>query len=237
MNGVLIAFLIFVIVFAIYMVFRMYDPSYLIRDSVSINILNSGKTEQYSISADYIDNPGSSRYFYEGWFYINANEPIKTANVLFNRGDNFIVALTGSTLNLYTNANLPSGKRVSSVGVLDTSGISPFMSIPNLPIQKWCQIVINVDGMAVDIYIDGKFVKNSQTTIPISVNTTDSITYGNHYTLGYVAKFRRLDKNINPQGVWNSYMYGSGQNMSANDYHVNAQITKNNKVRIDQRII
>jgi hypothetical protein len=244
MNGVLIAFLVIVIITAIYIVAQFYDPSYLIRDSSPLNILkssdssNSSNKSQYSINVTEFDNPGSNRYFYEGWFYINSNAPVSSTNVLFNRGDDFIVALNGSTLNLYVNAKPASGTRVSSEGVVDMSNIkSPLISVPNFPFQKWCHLVINVDGLSVDLYVDGKFVKNVKNNEGINVSTTDHITYGNHYTDGYVARFRRMDKSINPQGVWNNYMLGSGQSISISNYHVHAQITKNKSVRIDQRII
>lgn len=232
MNGVLIAFLVLVIIVAIYMVVIFYNPSYLIRDSKPLKIEKNGS--QYSISVNELDNPGSNRYFYEGWFYIDMNESIGTENVLFNRGKNFIVTLKGSTLNLY--ADCVHAPPVGS-GVLDPSINTPLTSIPNFPFQKWSHLVINVDGLSVDLYVDGKFVKNVKTTNGISTNTTDPITYGNQYTIGRVARFRRMANNINPQGVWNGYMIGSGQTASISNYHVNAQITKNKAVRIDQRII
>lgn len=252
MNAVLIVFLVFVIILAIYLAVQFYNPSYLIQKSAKLNILNSttpSSSAQTIIPVTSIDNPGSVRYFYEGWFFINTNAPIQTANVLFNRGNDFVVALIGSTLNVYTNTtavNSTSGastsgastsKGVSSVGVLDTNGLTPLISIPNFPFQKWCQLVINVDGTAVDLYIDGKFVQNVQSSMPINTNTTDTITYGNQYTVGHVARFRRPAASINPQGVWASYMNGSGQDYSLTSYHLNAQVTKNKRVTVDQRLI
>ena len=225
MNAVLIVFLVFVIILAIYLVAQFYNPSYLIQNSTKLN-------KQSVINVESIDNPGSIRYFYEGWFFINTNAPVYTANILYNRGNNFVVTLTGSTLNLYININ----NVVDSSGILDTSGLTPLISVPNFPFQKWCQLVINVDGITVDLYIDGKFVQSVQSPTPISTNTTDTITYGNQYTVGHVARFRRPAESINPQGVWASYMNGSGQDYSLTNYHLNAQITKNKRVTTDQRL-
>ena len=225
MNAVLIVFLVFVIILAIYLVAQFYNPSYLIQNSTKLN-------KQSVINVESIDNPGSIRYFYEGWFFINTNAPVYTANILYNRGKNFVVTLTGSTLNLYINTN----NVVDSSGILDTSGLTPLISVPNFPFQKWCQLVINVDGITVDLYIDGKFVQSVQSPTPISTNTTDTITYGNQYTVGHVARFRRPAESINPQGVWASYMNGSGQDYSLTNYHLNAQITKNKRVTTDQRL-
>ena len=212
-----------------------------------MNSTTPNSSAQTIIPATSIENPGSVRYFYEGWFFINTNAPVQSVNVLFNRGNNFVVTLTGSTLNLYINttasssgtssSGTSSSKGVSSVGILDTTGLTPLISIPNFPFQKWCQLVINVDGTAVDLYIDGKFVQNVQSSTPINTNTTDSITYGNQYTIGNIAGFRRPATSINPQGVWSSYMNGSGQDYSLTNYHLNAQITKNKSVTVDQRLI
>ena len=244
MNTVLIVFLLLVIIVSIYLAVQVFNPSYLIRDSVSLNIMPEKTTTnavQNEISVKKIDNPGSNRYFYEGWFYINENAPIKTTNVLFNRGGDFVVALTGSTLNVYVNAKGDdSTSKVSSAGVLDTSGLndkSLVTSIPNFPFQKWCQLVINVDGSVVDLYIDGKFVKNVKRNSPIGTDNSTPITYGNQYTIGHITRFRRPATSINPQGVWSSYMQGSGQNYSLTNYHVNAQLTKNKEVRVDQRLV
>lgn len=231
MNAVLIIFLIFVIILAIYLVAQFYNPSYLISKSTKLNILNS---TQLTIPITSIENPGSTRYFYEGWFFIHSNAPIATANVLYNRGNDFIVTLTGSTLNVYVNA---SANSVSPKGILDTSSKTPIITIPNFPFQKWCHLVINVDGTSVDLYIDGKFVQNVKNPNIISASITDPITYGNHYTVGYVARFRRPAASINPQGVWSSYMNGSGQDSSFTSYHLNAQLTKNKHITADQRLI
>jgi len=111
------------------------------------------------------------------------------------------------------------------------------MSVHNFPFQKWCLLVINVDGTMMDLYIDGKFVQNTQMSMPIGVNTTDNITYGNQYTVGKVVRFRRPATVINPQGVWSDYMLGSGQNYSVSNYHLNAQVLKDKRVTLDQRLL
>jgi hypothetical protein len=199
----------------------------MIRESVPLNVRST-------ISEKLIDDPNSSRYYYEGWFYIDANQPIVTGNVLFNYGQNFVVALVGSTLNVYI--NLPDNA-VNDKGVMSTSGNTPLVSIPNFPFQKWTFLAIHVDGKTVDLYIDGKIVKTSNSPNFIKTSSNDVISYGNQYTLGRVTRFKRVSANINPQGVWTDYMLGSGQGYSVSNYHVNAQITKNKQVTVDQRLI
>lgn len=244
MNTVLIIFLVVVIILAIVIVAQFYNASYLIQNSTSLNIFNSSSSSnsvQSVIPVTSIDNPGSVRYFYEGWFFINGNEHIVSDNVLYNRGNDFVVSLKGSTLNLYVNAksaNDGADKGVSTAGILvPGSGVSPLISVPNFPFQKWCQLVINVDGTAVDLYIDGKFVQHVENPVPINTDTTSPINYGNQYTIGHVARFRRPATSINPQGVWSSFMQGSGQDYSISSYHLNAQVTKNKRVTVDQRLV
>jgi len=236
MNTVLIIFLVLVIIIAIYIAVQYFNPNYLINKPASLN-LSSASPNRTQISASSFDDPGSSRYFYEGWIFINGNMPVQTENVLFNRGNNFVVSLLGSTLNIYVNTMINGGSGVSSVGILDTTkGIKPLVSINNFPFQKWAQLVINVDGNIVDTYIDGKFVQSQTNSTVINVNMKDPITYGNQHTLGYITRFRRPSSGINPQGVWNSYMSGSGQNMSISSSHLNLQVTKNKMVKVDQRL-
>jgi hypothetical protein len=132
MNTVLIIFLVLVIIIAISLAIQFYNPSYLIRNSTSLNKPSGNRS---IIPLTSIENSGSVRYFYEGWFYINANQPIQTENVLFNRGNNFVVTLNGSTLNLYVNNNA-TDSNVSSEGVLELTSSKPITrlaSINNFP--------------------------------------------------------------------------------------------------------
>lgn len=231
MNSILILFLVIIIIIAIWWAAVYFNPDYLIRGSEK---LNTGSSPQTSIETKKLDNPGSSRYYYEGWFFIIGNQKVAQDNVLFNRGGDFVVALQGSTLNIYINAS--DDKVNSTTGSFNPSGTTKLTSIPNFPFQKWAQLVINVDGLSVDIYVDGRFVKNVLSKTVISSNANKPITYGNKYTLGNVARFRRPAESINPQGVWNHYMMGSGQNQSLTNYHLNAIITKHQRPTVDQRL-
>lgn len=231
MNTVLILFLVAVIIISIFMVAKYYNPDYLIRKSKSLFM----KSSRESIPADSLDLPGSSRYYYECWLYINGNSPIYSANVLFNRGNDLVVALIGSTLNIYVNVTGKSAG-VNESGVLDLSGLTPLTSISDFPFQKWTQLVIYVDGLSMDVYLDGKLIKNVKNNTAINAKSDENITYGNKYTDGQITRFRRPAESINPQKVWNSFMMGSGENRSASDYHLTAEITKNKKKRAEQQL-
>lgn len=238
MNTVLIFFLLIVIGIALFMMMQIFNPDYLIRKSVSLTTTST----RDDIENAKIDAPGSSRYYYGGWLFLHSNEPNYSENVVFNRGNCFVMTLKGSTLNVYVKNNSAATQSVDNTNgtLLDVSGsdtkLHKLISFPNFPFQKWTHFVVNVDGQSVDFYLDGKFIKNAKSPTIINVTSTDAITYGNKYTIGKITRFKRPATSINPQGVWNDYILGSGQNYSVSDYHVDAQVTKNKQVRTEQRL-
>lgn len=230
MNTLLIIALVVIIIITLVVTLMYYAAVYLIQDAVSLNI---GKDKQSVIESTKLELPGSSRYYYEGWFFITSNQKVYDHNILFNRGTDFVVTLKESMLHLYVNG----GKTNNETGVFDPNGASLLMSVPNFPFQKWAQLVINVDGMSVDLYIDGKFVQNKMHSTIINSTASTSITYGSQFITGKVARFNRLASNINPQTVWNHFMAGSGQSQSLTDYRLNAIVTNKGKQTIDARLV
>ena len=116
MNTFLIIFLVLVIIIAIYITIQIYNPLYLIKKSTSLNNIDK-KTytpTQQIVPVETLENPGSIRYFYEGWFYINENPAAKTDNILFNRVSSFVVTLNGSTLNIHVNATHENKSKVNN---------------------------------------------------------------------------------------------------------------------------
>lgn len=229
MNSVLIAFLVIVIIIATVYAVSYITIDYLIRDPTSLTPKGDNRL---SIDSDKFDNPGSSRYYYEGWFFITGNQKITEHNILFNRVNNFVVTLKESDLHVFVN-----GGTVSTIGTFDPSGASLVMKVPNFPFQKWALLVINVDGMSVDLYIDGKFVQNTLHNTVINAYPKDSISIGSKFISGKVVRFRRPAESINPQGVWNHYVRGSGQSNSLTDYHLNTIVTKNKREIVNKRLI
>jgi hypothetical protein len=229
MNTVLILFLTIVIIFAIWYAASSILADYLIKNSTSLN--TASKSTRPSIESSLLDNPGSSRYYYEGWFFIAGNQKINQENIIFNRGSDFVVTLNGSALNLYVN-----GGTVADVGTFNPAGATKLISVPNFPFQRWALLVINVDGMSVDLYIDGKFVQNTMSPVTINSNADNAITYGNKFIIGHVARFKRPSASINPQGVWNDFLKGSGQGQSLTDNHLNVIVTNKQKTTLDKRI-
>lgn len=249
MNKILILVFVLVIAWAVYYLSVVYNPDYLVRDSTPLNTnpkpsttkstvgstQSSGQTTaNYSIASSALDSPGSSRYFYEGWFYVDSNFPPNQKNIIFNRGGDFVVCLVGSTLNIYVNQD---ATKIDATNNTINVSSGEFVSVSNFPFQKWAQLVINVDGAQVDVYIDGRFVISKTSGSALNTSAATPLTYGNKYTQGKVARFRRPATSINPQQVYASYMNGSGQSSElSNENHLSVQVTKHDAVRVDKQI-
>lgn len=218
MNAITILILLIIVGSLLYVYFT-YNPTYLI-DVKSIR-------DTQTFTSDKIDVPASSRYCYEGWFNITTNFPPDKANVLFHRGTDFVLYMQQSKLALAINGRA-SPVDASGRATIDTTKGEEIVITEAYPFQKWAYIVVNVDGNNVDIYLDGKMVASKQVQIRLGTDAKDSLVVGNQYMDGRVAHFNRYGSNMNPQEVWNKYMYGSGQSTSASNYHVNVGVLKNN---------
>ena len=243
MNAFIIVVLILIIVLVIYLASVYFNLNYLVRDSTPLNIGPKNDAVMGTIAAKTLDRPASTRYHYSGWFFINTNFTKNGIdNVLFNRGRDFAVSLNGSTLNVYAGGQ---GPLVSNTGTITVAGSGsgsgsvphkPLITVPNFPFQKWVYLVINVDGATVDLYIDGKFAASVVSTAVIGTSDSNPITHGNQFTQGNFCRFSRPANTINPQGVWQKYMQGSGQGQSFSKTGVKVQFSKNGQTKIDQRI-
>jgi len=180
-------------------------------------------TDMQTFNSDKIDVPSSNRYCYEGWFNIVNNFPPDKENVLFNRGTNFVVYMKQSKLSLAINGRTTVD--ASGRATVTSSG-EDIVITSAYPFQKWAYLVVNVDGNNIDIYLDGRLIAHKVATITIV--PTDSLVVGNKFMDGQVAHFNRYGFNMNPQDVWQKYMYGSGQDNSASNYHVRVGVLKNN---------
>lgn len=94
-------------------------------------------------------------------------------------------------------------------------GTSTFTcSVPNVPIQKWVNLVTSVYGRSLDVYLDGKLVKTC--VLPglanINANANLYITPNGGFS-GWTSKFQYYPNAINPQTAWNIYKAGYGSSL------------------------
>ena len=81
--------------------------------------------------------------------------------------------------------------------------------IPELPLQRWVNISISVNGKTVDVYIDGKLSRSCVLSAPFRVDDGYNATileYGGFG--GQIANTIMYDTALNPEEVYKNYMAG-----------------------------
>jgi hypothetical protein len=111
-------------------------------------------------------------------------------------------------IKLYIEATTPSLK------FMINNNDKPILVTDNFPVQKWVNIVVNVDNKFVDFYLDGKLVKSVKLeTQPSSPSATTAMSLGSGFDAA-AAGFTRWANPVNPQDVWSNYLQGNGGMLS-----------------------
>lgn len=168
---------------------------------------------QSTVSPSSLQSGTTSDYTFSIWFYINDwNYRIGQDKVIFERratSENKAcpsVSLGANTNNLTVTIETytKSGETKASTCV-----------ITDVPIQRWTNFIMSVNGRALDLYIDGKLVK---TCIlegpPKTFNNTPINICPNGGFSGYVSTFQYVAKSINPSEAYNMYKQGYGGSSS-----------------------
>jgi hypothetical protein len=86
--------------------------------------------------------------------------------------------------------------------------------IANVPIQKWCNLLISAYGRTLDLYLDGKLVRTCvlpgvakiDATAPVYITPMGGFS-------GWTAKFQYWPESSDPQKAWNIYKAGYGASL------------------------
>lgn len=99
-------------------------------------------------------------------------------------------------------------------------------TIPNVPIQKWTNLIISVYGRSLDTYLDGKLVRTCLLPGTASVNSNANVyvTPGGGFD-GWTSKFQYFANPLNPQEAYNLYAAGYGGGSSA--YQIQISLIEN----------
>jgi hypothetical protein len=211
----LIIILSVIIVIIIFLIIRSYFFS---TKTLATNI--NLKDNPVDISSGEITNPASVLYSFGTWIYVNSfqnnriityrdpTNPPSTTNL-----PRFSLVLGGSE------ANNESRNKPVLTAVLNANNTPVKVVITtNFPIQKWVYVVVSVDTVFCDCYLDGKLIVSKQ--IPqILTGQSGSIKFGNFAGLNgdiLLTKVSRWDYPLDPQSVWTEYSSGNGLSQAAN---------------------
>jgi len=196
-----------------------------------MEIQTAGTKKTYA--ADKMKSPGSLRYHYECWFFIDSNQPQGEEHALIYRKPTFALTLNGTILSVFCNpASEPSTRGLFTPSTVTPATETKITLTHAFPFQKWTQFVMNVDGSTVDLYLDGKLVSSKTLTSPMSVVKTEPVCAGNDWTKGKLKMFSYFPRNIDPQTVWNNYakqMGMAGISDFFGAYKIDMSLLRNNE--------
>lgn len=222
--------LIVVILILLYFLIR-----YLLADANTMTGILSGTqmtTVDSSDLASSSSGSSTSNFTYSIWYYLEDwNYRYGEPKVLYGRmsgtsggtgGTPTIEDISGVNpcpvvfLGPITN-NLEIGLTVYP-GVSDQSAITGTSdsqlhrcTVPNVPIQKWTNVLISTYGRTLDVYIDGKLVRTCVMPGVAKINNDANVYVTPSGGLsGWTSKFQYWPNATSPQEAWNIYMNGYG---------------------------
>lgn len=167
------------------------------------------KTSVPPVDLKTLTKPGSSRFAYSFWVYVNelsATTPIftvykETADI----AGIFSVKLNTTEMTL----NVLIAKTNSTI--TGTEG-TDFVTVPimkNFPLQKWVCVVVSLDNSQLDLYVDGKIVNSRVLAITpaLPIGTGANIKFGTGDM--YISTLNRQTTPMDPQTAWTNYMSGN----------------------------
>ena len=204
----------------------VYILSWIFNKTKTLSNYASAETA-LTITPDLLPAGSSVNYSYSIWIYIDDwSYQYGTEKIIFIRGT------IGSTF-------MPA----LSLAPIDNNAIititlenNPFECvIPDIPLQKWTNIIMSLNNKSLDGYVNGKLVK---TCVLPSIPKTDPnaslyLTPQGGFS-GYTSRFNYWSDSISPQQAWNVYKSGPGGNMFSNflnQYKVQLNFLQGNDVK------
>ena len=204
-------FLVILVVILVYTILQFAGGS----KTNLTNVMNDAQTA-VTISAD--DLPAgntSNNYSYSIWFYINDwNQNYGQPKIIYARkdsdGNQSPSVVLGDfennlniTVSVYPDKNTPAG----------SGGVSPThtCNIDNVPLQKWVNLIVSLNGRSLDVYLDGKLVRTCVLPGVAKVDgKADIYLTPNGGFEGFTSKFQYIADSVNPQQAYNIYKEGYG---------------------------
>lgn len=177
----------------------------------------------------------TSNFTYSIWFYIDDwNYRYGEPKVVFGRmmsgtSDQPCPSVTLGAMQNDMNISLtvyPGSDKETSSSLVHTC------NVPNVPIQKWCNLLISAYGRTLDVYLDGKLVRTC--VLPgvakIDASAPVYITPNGGFS-GWTSRFQYWADSTDPQTAWNIYKRGYGGSMIGKtgnvfNYGVKLSVTK-----------
>lgn len=211
-----------IIFYVIIIILLIIVVRYVMSDVNTLTSLISGKTmvqiEPASLSSSTSTSGNTSNFTYSIWFYIDDwNYRYGEPKIIFGRmttgtGENEpcpSVALGPVENNIIVSLAVYPG--LDEQPEEGTNYIVHTCGINNVPIQRWCNLLVSAYGRTLDLYLDGKLVRTC--VLPgvakIDAGAPVYVTPMGGFS-GWTSKFQYWPDASNPQKAWNIYKNGYG---------------------------
>ena len=216
-----------ILLFLIILVLLIIVIQYIMKGTSTLSGLISGQTMQKIESTSLATSSTSgntSNFTYSIWFFIDDwNYRYGEPKVVFGRmttGTGEKEPCPSVVLGPVQNNILVSLAVYPGLDQAPESGknfIVHNCPVANVPIQRWCNILISAYGRTLDLYLDGKLVRTCvlpgvakiDSTAPIYITPNGGFS-------GWTSKFQYWPDSCDPQKAWNIYKAGYGGSMLGN---------------------
>lgn len=216
-----------ILLFVVIVILVIIAVRYISRDVNTLTGLMSGKTSsriEASELAYSSSSSSTSNFTYSIWFFIDDwNYRYGEPKVIFGRmgtgtGEKQPCpsVVLGPVENNIT-VSLAVFPGLDEVPEASDNYIVHKCPVANVPIQRWCNILVSAYGRTLDLYLDGKLVRTCvlpgvakiDSTAPVYVTPMGGFS-------GWTARFQYWPESSNPQKAWNVYKAGYGGSLLGN---------------------
>lgn len=143
-----------------------YNTITLLNSKYSTFSDNSGNFSNSFISSDYQNIYNYSITF---WFNIANNATQENEQPLVSFGNVPVITYIADTSSLVVSFNTSTNS---------SNNTNILIEVPNIKLQKWTFVAINIDGGTVDIFIDNYLINSTEGIIPYVETSNSDITVG-----------------------------------------------------------
>ena len=231
MNTIIIILGVVLILVIVYMIFQDYFTG---KTKMTKQVHLESEGAEF-IPGNKLSIPNASNVTYSVWIYV-ASWSTSQEKIIFSRNNDVHLHFDSNSASLKATIH---GQREGNSIVKTSVGLEPQVIeiTNNFPIQKWVCVLISIDNVIADIYLDGKLVKSVQFSDPSSPGTPQTIatTDADEIIFGrwdcYISKFERYPRVTDPKTAYDKYMEGNGGSNLGNalgNFNVKFAITKDN---------
>lgn len=196
--------IIILIIIIVYFVWSMLSSS-----SSSSTVISGQQDAKTQSSVSISDT--SYSFALSAWIYVSEWESTP--------GEKAILSSESDASQKNPNLLVSLGKDINELNV--TIGSTTIPSIPNIPLQTWVSIILNVNnGSSVDIYINGKLVQTSALKGTWSLNAGSLYVGSKNGFDGFITMATFHKAPLGPQDAWDTYSsgYGASGTSSVTDF-------------------